>query len=618
MAHKNPVVVSTDGKKHETLGSSDTLAPGSIPISAESGNGLSVKSDGLFAEPGGGGGGLSEVAHNNSLSGAGTTGSPLAVRISGRAGNAIKLLDLATSEGGLFAEAGGGALPGFVSLASYEQKDLDAIKDQYDAMKSGSPVTVPTQWHYLATLSSGEQIGSDRNSVYLTAIPAGDGQIISWDGLSPQGAMYGNYVWQHEKMYVDGSGDTIILASQTDPIVIRHDNSLLGEGSTRSELQVQLSQESGNGLSLKDDGLFALLASGGGIPGFGEPNIIPDPTDIGMVEAKYYDLLMDSSITEGVMYHYPTLTSGGETLENVGQGVLLYAIPAGDGVIASYSGVFAGSNQQGLRVRYMDSGNTVLLVDNMRGLVLNTDSTLTGWGELSSQLAVQVSADSQNELTVLQPENSDTPGLFARPISAMLFAADDSIVKTSNYQGNPKNAAIAARISTRANNNLRLIPNSESSAERGLFASKMTRGTGGGNWSFGYPDSPGAKNACGKIGSGVYWKSTIEMSNANAGDVNVKVDVWIKNLPCMEDGTLVSHRVLVDYVSATTSAKPTAAIWLICDTAPTHMINIETKTITKLQRSPESTTTGLPDYPTAPDGEYAQEFTYSRQYFYMA
>lgn len=464
MAHKNPVVLSTDGKKHETLGSGDTLAPGSIPISAESGNGLSVKSDGLFAEPGGGGGGLTEIAHNNSLSGAGTTASPLAVRVSGRAGNAIQFLDLASSEGGL----------------------------------------------------------------------------------------------------------------------------------------------------------FAALASGGGIPGFGEPNIIPDPTDIGIVEAKYYDLLMDSSITEGVMYHYPTLTSGGETLENVGQGVMLYAIPAGDGVIASYSGVFAGSNQQGLRVRYMDSGNTVLLVENMRGLVLNTDSTLTGWGELSSQLAVQVSADLQNELTVLQPENSDTPGLFARPISAMLFAADDSIVKTSNYQGNPKNAAIAARISTRANNNLRLIPNSESTAERGLFASKMTRGTGGGNWSFGYPDSPGAKNACGKIGSGVYWKSTVEMSNANAGDVNVKVDVWIKNLPCMEDGTLVSHRVLVDYASATTSAKPTAAIWLICDTAPTHMINIETKTITKLQRSPDALTTGLPDYPTAPDGEFAQEFTYSRQYFYMA
>lgn len=56
MAHKNPVVVSTDGKKHETLGDGNTLAPGSIPISSESGNALSVKSDGLFATAGGGGG----------------------------------------------------------------------------------------------------------------------------------------------------------------------------------------------------------------------------------------------------------------------------------------------------------------------------------------------------------------------------------------------------------------------------------------------------------------------------------------------------------------------------------------------------------------------------------
>lgn len=468
MAHKNPVVVSTDGKKHETLGSSDTLAPGSIPISAESGNGLTVKSDGLFAEPGGGGGGLTEVAHNNSLSGAGTTGSPLSVRVSGRAGNAIQFLDMATSEGGL----------------------------------------------------------------------------------------------------------------------------------------------------------FAALASAGGVPGFGEPNIIPDPTDIGMVEAKYYDLLMDNTITEGVMYHYPSVTSGGEPIENVGQGVLLYAIPAGDGVIASYSGVFAGSNQQGLRVRYMDSGNTVLLVENMRGLVLNTDSTLTGWGELSSQLAVQVSADSQNELTVLQPENSDTPGLFARPISAMLFAADDSIVKTSNYQGNPKNAAINVRVSSRENNALKLIPNSESSSERGLYVpptQSLKRGTGGGNFSFGYPDNKSAKNACGKMGTGVYWKVTISLDNAGAGNVAVVPRIWTNNIPCMEDGTLVPYQIVTDYVAANNNAVPSVAVWLICMGVPTHLMSITDGTLKKLQRGDNGLTNGLDDlYPLAPEGEYAQEPQWRREYFYTA
>lgn len=525
MAHKNPVVLSTDGKKHEQLGSSDTLAPGSIPISAESGNGLSVKADGLFAEPGsGGGGGLTEVAHDKSLTGKGTTAAPLKFTISGSAGAA----------------------------------DSDNIL-RVDAVQDGThSLRVP---HVAQVM---------KETPSITAVVGDD-----------------------------------------------------GTGGRKSVVDVRLSGRAGNALQILDfgadggAGLFAAMASGG-LPGFGEATIVPEDTDIGMVEAKYYDLLMNTDITEGVAWHYPSVSSAGEPLENAGQGILLYAIPAGDGVIASYAGVFPGSNKQGLRVRYHDETNTVLLVENMQGRMVLTDATLTGWGDVSSELAVQVSADSQNELTVLQPENSDNPGLYARPISAMLFASDDSIVKTSNYEGNPKNAAVAVRVSTRANNNLRLIPNSESTTERGLFASKMTRGTGGGNWSFGYPDSPGAKNACGKMGSGVYWKTTIEMSNANAGDVNVKLDVWIKNLPCMEDGTLVSHRVIVDYASATTSAKPTAAIWLICDTAPTHMINIETKTITKLQRSPESPTTGLPDYPTAPDGEFAQEFSYSRQYFYMA
>lgn len=106
MAHKNPVVVSDDGKKHETLDSGDTLAPGSIPISAESGNGLTVKSDGLFAEPGGGGSeGISVVAHDSSLSGSGTDGSPLAVRVSGRSGNSLSV-----ESDGLFAQAGGGGM----------------------------------------------------------------------------------------------------------------------------------------------------------------------------------------------------------------------------------------------------------------------------------------------------------------------------------------------------------------------------------------------------------------------------------------------------------------------------------------------------------------------------
>jgi hypothetical protein len=395
MAHKNPVVVSADGKKHETLGDGDTIAPGSVPVSAESGNGLSVKPDGLFSTAGGGGG-LSEVAHNNSLSGAGTTGSPLSVRISGRADNAIQFLDLATTEGGLFAALASSGLPAVPqTVVDSDIPSTTVHAAMQSLLQNPAKAAASTQWNNVTYTAFPAQKGQIR----VTAIPADTGKymLIGGDLNHPEQDVV-IMSWVSD----DGTELTTFFESENKGPII--DGSLQGDGVVGS-LGVRLSKTSDNGLSLRDDG---------------------------------------------------------------------------------------------------------------------------------------------------------------------------------------------------------------------LFASRMTRGTGGGNWSFGYPDSPWAKNACGKMGSGVYWKTTADMPRANVGDVNVKLDVWIKNLPCMEDGTLVSHRIIIDYATATTSTKPTAAIWLICDTAPTHMINLETKTVIKLQRNPESQTTGLPEYPTAPDGEFAQEFTYSRQYFYMA
>ena len=235
---------------------------------------------------------------------------------------------------------------------------------------------------------------------------------------------------------------------------------------------------------------------------------------------------------------------------------------------------------------------------------------------------MQVSADSQNELTVLQPENSNTPGLFARPISAMLFASDDSINKTSNYQGNPKNAAISVRVSSRENNALKLIPNSESSSERGLYVpptQSLKRGTGGGNFSFGYPDNKSAKNACGKMGTGVYWKVTISLDNAGAGNVAVVPRIWTNNIPCMEDGTLVPYQIVTDYVAANNNAVPSVAVWFICMGVPTHLMSITDGTLKKLQRGDNGLTNGLDDlYPLAPEGEYAQEPQWRREYFYTS
>ncbi|HHQ4311833.1 TPA: hypothetical protein ACSP7Z_002474, partial [Serratia fonticola] len=84
-------------------------------------------------------------------------------------------------------------------------------------------------------------------------------------------------------------------------------------------------------------------------------------------------------------------------------------------------------------------------------------------------LRVIVSQDEQNELFYLDPKVSDKPGLFSRPISAMLFPKDESITKQSSYQGNPKNTAIGVKISTRAGNALTLIKGSESAPEQGLY-----------------------------------------------------------------------------------------------------------------------------------------------------
>jgi hypothetical protein len=407
MAHQNPVVVSVDGKKHETLGSGDTLAPGSIPISAESGNGLSVKSDGLFAEPGGGGGGLSEVAHNNSLSGAGTTGSPLAVHISDRAGNAIKLLDLATSEGGLFAALASGGLPAVPQTVVDSQTPSTTVQAaMLSLLQNPATAAASTQW----------------NNVTYTDYPGWTGQV----------------------------------------------------------------------------------------------RLTTIPADTG----KY-------------------LLLGGD-LNHPEQDVVSMAWASDDGTKIT---------------------------------------------------------------TLFESENTGP-------------TTDDSL------QGDGVVASLGVRLSKASDNALKLIPDSESSSESGLYvppAQSLKRGTGGGNFSFGYPDSKSARNACGKMGTGVYWKVTFSLDKAGAGNVAVVSRIWTNNIPCMEDGTLVPYQIVTDYVAANNNAVPSVAVWLICMGVPTHLMSITDGTLEKLQRADNGLTNGLDDlYPLAPEGEYAQEPQWRHEYFYTA
>lgn len=145
----------------------------------------------------------------------------------------------------------------------------------------------------------------------------------------------------------------------------------------------------------------------------------------------------------------------------------------------------------------------------------------------------------------------------------------------------------------------------------------LTRGTGGGNFSFGYPDNKSAKTACGKMGTGVYWKVTVPMSNAGSGNVAVFPHIWTNDIPCMEDGTLVPYQFVVDYIEANNNATPSAAVWLICMGVPTHTINVTSGALKKLQRVENGLNNGLDSlYPLAPEGEYAQEPQWRREYFY--
>lgn len=246
---------------------------------------------------------------------------------------------------------------------------------------------------------------------------------------------------------------------------------------------------------------------------------------------------------------------------------------------------------------------------------------LTGEGTETSPLSAKVSAATDNILSVLGGI-SETPGLYVKSVRNSLFSDTPVIVKDDPYI--PNAARLTLRLSTRSGNSLSVIEPDGTipTAETGLFVppgATMKRGTGGGNFSFGYPDNKTAKTACGKLGAGVYWKVTVTLSDAGAGNVATMPRVWTNDIPCMEDGTLTPYQFVVDYVESRNNAIPSAAVWMICMGVPTHTINITTGVMTKLQRADSGVTGGLDDlYPVAPSGEYAQEPMWRREYFYTA
>ena len=304
MAHKNPVVVSDDGKKHETLGSGDTLAPGSIPISAESGNGLTVKSDGLFAEPGGGGNeGISVVAHDSSLSGSGTDGSPLAVRVSGRSGNSLSV-----ESDGLFAQAGGGGMdevttkgtsltgsgtPDAPLAVVLDPNPANLLRDESGLLVMPQVTKAPVVEFIMDTATRQEVL--DRFFLEHDKKQT-EAKVIHWvdvtDPLRPNALSSEAYIFIEPTeggKYMTANGEAFIRTEQpgllkywvnddgSDESVVYQlmdtfrrgdDITVAGDGTNRHGFfSVKLSKKSGNALSIdtENGGLFA--ETGGGMDG---------------------------------------------------------------------------------------------------------------------------------------------------------------------------------------------------------------------------------------------------------------------------------------------------------------------------------------------------------------
>lgn len=238
-----------------------------------------------------------------------------------------------------------------------------------------------------------------------------------------------------------------------------------------------------------------------------------------------------------------------------------------------------------------------------------------GDGNTLAPGSIPISAESGNGLSV----KSD--GLFSTAGGGGGGLA--SVSHNNSLSGSGTTASpLEVKISNRDGNALALIPNSESTSERGLFVppiQSLERGTSSGNFSFNNQDNKSAEDACGKMGTGVYWKVTLSLYNAGAGNVAVMPRIWTNDIPCMEDGTLVPYQIVTDYVAAYNNAVPSVAVWLICMGVPTHLMSITDGTIKKLQRSYNGLTNGLDDlYPLAPEGESAHEPQWRRECFYTA
>lgn len=255
-----------------------------------------------------------------------------------------------------------------------------------------------------------------------------------------------------------------------------------------------------------------------------------------------------------------------------------------------------------------------LFVPTFTGITaVNHDYTLGGLGSTEDPLTVRVSNLDGNIIEVRQ-QADDSGGLYANGNAFM-----QSVVHDNSLNGDgTTNNKLGVRVSNRANNTLQFI-DQEVSAEGGLYvppAKSLKRKTTSGNFSFNYPDSTAGASACGKYGSGVYWKTDVTLSQPDDGDTNVLVHAQLQQIPCRSDKTPVPYHMFVDYKPTGGAQKPSIYLWLICMEAPTHLLDTSTGTVTQLTRGDGGVPGGLSDL--YPSGAVAIEPRYIVQYLFSS
>lgn len=268
-----------------------------------------------------------------------------------------------------------------------------------------------------------------------------------------------------------------------------------------------------------------------------------------------------------------------------------------------------------------ESNNNIMVKDDglfvppYTGLTtVNHDYSLDGDGSTNNPLAVRISNLDSNIIQMRQ-QADDSGGLYVNGNTIMKSVAHDNSL---NGDGTTDDK-LGVRVSNRANNSLQFI-DQEADAEGGLYvppAKPVKRKATSGNFSFGYPDNPAATSACGKYGSGVYWKTIVTLSQPDDGDTNVMVHAQLQQIPCRSDKTPVPYQLSAEYRAISSSEKLSVMLWLICMEAPTHLLDTSTGTVTQLTRGDSGTASGgLNDL--YPSGNVAIEPRYIVQYLFSS